>query len=222
MILLILILFQTDQELLSEKQEAGSKSWYDIEELQIRKQDLPFKDKKESQFTPNIRKPVTNSFLDFGAFAIVLLLAIGVALLLYVLLVILGKAPPVELQSSSQSKGPTLRKHLLPEPMQAEGDLLTLAREARKKGDYPKAFAYLFGFFLVQCDAYHLIRLHPAKTNRMFLRELKTKNLNPLFHQLMVAFESHYFGPNPKDDDGWVQLFKAVQQTAWPQGEDHG
>ncbi len=74
-------------------------------------------------------------------------------------------------------------------------DLLAAARSFFEAGDLGKAIIYAFAHQLVELDRHHLIRLTRGKTNREYLRELRT---HPRFVDLlkptMFAFEDVFFG----------------------------
>ena len=86
-------------------------------------------------------------------------------------------------------------------PFRIERPQTNLLAEARRHylaGDYGEAMIYLFSYQLVQLDKRHLIRLARGKTNRQYLRELRTSlPLRSMLSSAMVAFEDVFFGHHP-------------------------
>lgn len=76
-----------------------------------------------------------------------------------------------------------------------EGDLLAEARRHYEAGNYGEAIIYLFSHQLIELDRHQVIRLARGKTNRQYLREVKSRpTLRGLVEQTMVAFEDVFFG----------------------------
>ncbi len=110
-------------------------------------------------------------------------------------------------------------------PFQLEGgavDLLPMAKQFRDQGDFRKAIIYLFSYKLLRLDQERLIRLAKGKTNRQYLRELRThRPLRSLVELTMVAFEDVFFGEHDLDrqrfESCWSSLDKfhrlAVQEV---------
>jgi len=84
----------------------------------------------------------------------------------------------------------------LPFPLEpTELDLLTEARRLFQAGEYEKAIVYLFSYQLVQLDHRQFVRLTRGKTNRQYLRELRTYPfLRSIVEQTMIRFEDVFFG----------------------------
>ena len=76
-----------------------------------------------------------------------------------------------------------------------QSDLLSEARRYYEAGDYDQAMIYLYSYQLVQLDRHHIIRLTKGKTNRQYLREVRSRSeLWDVVRSSMVAFEDVYFG----------------------------
>ncbi|MCB1052262.1 MAG: hypothetical protein H6510_02675 [Acidobacteria bacterium] len=218
MILLFLLVLQSapDSDPQVVRAEA-SKSWYTPGNEQLKRVEMPYVPKQKKRPEPVERESLNlpeGGFAGFSSIFIVLLVAVFVAGVLYLILQFKGANIASMPEQSRPSK--TFRTHLLPESLQAEGDLLHLAKEARRRGDIAKAFALLYGYVLVELDAAHLIRLHPAKTNRMFLRELKEPRLSGFLGSLIESFEIHFFGPNPNDAQLWDQMLRNAERMNLP------
>ena len=75
------------------------------------------------------------------------------------------------------------------------GDMLEEARLAYEAGNYSDAIVYLYSYYLIQLDRQHLIRLAKGKTNRQYLREVRSQlTLRGILETTMVAFEDVFFG----------------------------
>ena len=90
-------------------------------------------------------------------------------------------------------------------PFQIEGDaidLLPMAEQLRSQGKFGQAIVYLFSYQLLHLDRNRLIRLAKGKTNRQYLRELRSnRDLQHLFERTMVAFEDVFFGEHALNRD---------------------
>jgi hypothetical protein len=95
----------------------------------------------------------------------------------------------------------------------AEGDLLAATKRSYDSEDFDNAITYLFSYKLVEMDRSHLIRLARGKTNRQYLRELRSHpELRSIMTRTMLAFEEVFFGHHPlsrrRFDECWQQLDK--------------
>lgn len=91
------------------------------------------------------------------------------------------------------------------------GDMLSEARAAYEAGNYSEAIVYLYSYYLIQLDRQHLIRLAKGKTNRQYLREVRSQlALRGIFETTMVAFEDVFFGhhdlPKERFEACWHKL----------------
>ena len=89
-----------------------------------------------------------------------------------------------------------------------KGDFRDMAWQAAQKADYGKATMLLFSHVLLQLDKNSLIELKRGKTNRQYLRELKShQNLVDYYQQVMVPFEDSFFGSH--------NIGKTVFEKCW-------
>ena len=94
----------------------------------------------------------------------------------------------------------------------AKGDFREQAWQAAQQGDYGNATMLLFSHVLLKLDKNSLIELKRGKTNRHYLRELKShQSLADYYQQIMVPFEDSFFGSH--------QIAKTVFEKCW-QGLD--
>jgi hypothetical protein len=76
-----------------------------------------------------------------------------------------------------------------------ETDLLGLARKAQAEGRTREAIIYLYSYMLLMLDQKHLIHLARGKTNRTYLREIRSQRaLHTLLEKIVVTFEDVFFG----------------------------
>jgi hypothetical protein len=74
-------------------------------------------------------------------------------------------------------------------------DLLDEARRCHQRGDYGRAIVFLFSHELWQLDKHGRIRLARGKTNRQYLREIRSwPALRSLVEQTALVFEDFFFG----------------------------
>lgn len=74
-------------------------------------------------------------------------------------------------------------------------DPLSYAEALMRAGRYNEAVVYLFGYMLLALDQSRKIHLQKGKTNRMYLRELRTDlQLQAIVNKTMLAFEDVFFG----------------------------
>jgi hypothetical protein len=79
-------------------------------------------------------------------------------------------------------------------------DLLDEARLCRERGDFGRAIVFLFSHQLWQLDRHGRIRLGRGKTNRQYLREIRTwPALRGLVEQTVSVFEDFFFGHHAVD-----------------------
>jgi hypothetical protein len=104
------------------------------------------------------------------------------------------KSKTQELQPGKEAD--TVQIENLPFPLEpTELDLLSEARRLYQAGECEKAIIYLFSYQLVQLDHRQLVRLTRGKTNRQYLRELRTHPfLRSIVEQTMIRFEDVFFG----------------------------
>jgi hypothetical protein len=67
--------------------------------------------------------------------------------------------------------------------------------ELMRLGRYNEAVVYLFGYMLLALDQSRKIHLQKGKTNRMYLREIRSETpLKEIVSKTMLAFEDVFFG----------------------------
>lgn len=101
-------------------------------------------------------------------------------------------------------------KHLPFEMDSESGDFRLAAHNGYLAGDYRKAMIYLFSHVLVSLDQKGHIRLRKGKTNRQYLRELRSyRPLANFYQRVMVPFEATFFGDH--------ELGKQEFESCWNQ-----
>jgi Domain of unknown function (DUF4129) len=74
-------------------------------------------------------------------------------------------------------------------------DPWTAARAAADRGDYNRAIILLYSHQLLELDRVQIIHLAKGKTNRQYLREVRSRpGLAAMLGTTMVAFEDVFFG----------------------------
>ena len=92
-----------------------------------------------------------------------------------------------------------------------DGDFRAAADAAYQSGDLRKAIIYLYSHILVTLDQNRLIRLRKGKTNRQYLREVQRhKGVSGYFQQVMLPFESVFFGDHEMDADQFQQCWSGL------------
>lgn len=89
--------------------------------------------------------------------------------------------------------------------------LLGQAAKLRAAGDYSKAIVYLFSHVLVEMDGARCIRLTRGKTNRVYLRELRGREMLKSFtNQLVQAFEFAFFGKHQLSQESFEAIWQQL------------
>ena len=89
--------------------------------------------------------------------------------------------------------------------------LLGQAAKLRAAGDYSKAIVYLFSHVLVEMDGARCIRLTRGKTNRIYLRELRGREMLKNFtYQLVQAFEFAFFGKHQLSQESFEAIWQQL------------
>jgi hypothetical protein len=89
--------------------------------------------------------------------------------------------------------------------------LLGQAAKLRAAGDYSKAIVYLFSHVLVEMDGARCIRLTRGKTNRIYLRELRGREMLKSFtNQLVQAFEFAFFGKHQLSQESFEAIWQQL------------
>jgi hypothetical protein len=112
-----------------------------------------------------------------------------------------GIAPTSSADEEANRRGDADRVESL--PFQLAGPRVNLLDEARRcyeAGRYAQAIVYLYSYQLVQLDKHQLIRLAKGKTNRQYLREMRSRpHLLGLLESTMITFEDVFFGRHRLD-----------------------
>ncbi|MFK8113058.1 MAG: DUF4129 domain-containing protein [Rubripirellula sp.] len=100
-------------------------------------------------------------------------------------------------------------KHLPAELRRTDVNLRTEAERLMNQGEYDQALILLFGHQLLLLDRVGMMRLNRGKTNRKYVRETRSKNVeaSKRLQQTVIAFERSYFGrhtiPQPQFAELW-------------------
>lgn len=143
----------------------------------------------------------------------VILIALIVALLVAVVrLASQANADQNDLSVSRSSRFDAARVDDLPFQLDGEAvDLLPLAEKFRAAGEFGKAIIYLFSYQLLHLDHHRLIRLARGKTNRQYLRELRShRELQNILSSTMIAFEDVFFGEHPLGRERFEQCWNSL------------
>lgn len=169
--------------------------WYDRQKDDVREIELSNSTQQTSRSSGNL-----NWNFNWVSYLIWTLMAIALAALVYLLI----RAFIIREQRLATRQGNTVditgtqadRVEHLPVPVRRPaGDLLSEARFHYENGNFREAIVYLYSHELVELDKLQVIHLARGKTNRQYLRELKTRQrLRELLEQTMVTFEDAFFG----------------------------
>ena len=160
----------------------------------------------------------------------VLLSVLGTALIggiIAVLYFYLRDSLPFQKRAANRSKplkiDPMKVEDLPFEVREQSGDPLRDAEYLMRAGRYNEAVVYLYGYMLLALDHARKIHLQKGKTNRMYLRELRSQAvLKSIVNRTMLAFEDVFFGRYDIDaarfTDLWAQFkeFHGIVQPASP------
>lgn len=91
--------------------------------------------------------------------------------------------------------------------------LLDEAERLYREGNYSQAIVYLFSYQLVEMDKLQVIRLARGKTNRQYLRDLRTRQrLRSLVETSMVAFEHVFFGQHALPRAAFEPCWRSISE----------
>lgn len=169
-------------------------------------------------------------FESFGTLARVMiygvLFAILAGLIYFIVRAFLGRDvredDSEESEDDESAKAGVDRIEELPVQLAApKGDYLAEARRRYEAGDYGGAVIYLFSYELLQLDRHQRIQLTRGKTNRQYLREVRSEpRLQELLARTMIAFEDVFFGHHSLERDRFEACWQEVPefQRLTPQG----
>ena len=186
--------------------------WYDAEQDDLRRVDV-YPEKAEdnanraSTWETQPAQQKTQRNWDWSALTtmarvfVVTLIIILLSLLVWLIVWIFSKtetwrSDKAELTQVAESGSDVDRVESLPFKVDKPyGDLLAEARRQYEAGNYRDAVIYLFSYKLIQLDKNQFIHLTKGKTNRQYLRELRSQSrLFGLLEGTMLAFEDVFFG----------------------------
>ena len=88
---------------------------------------------------------------------------------------------------------------------------LAEAEALMRAGKYREAILFLYGYMLLALDQSRKIDLQKGKTNRMYLRELKSqKDLRAIVETTMLSFEDVYFGKHAIGEEQFLLSWNQV------------
>lgn len=92
-------------------------------------------------------------------------------------------------------------------------DPLSEAEAQMKAGRFREATIFLYGYMLLALDHARKIHLQRGKTNRMYLREIRSEvQLHAIVLRTMLAFEDVYFGRYSMDQARFIQLWSQIDE----------
>lgn len=90
---------------------------------------------------------------------------------------------------------------------------LAEAERLMQLGQFNQALVYLYGYQLLALDQARRIHLQKGKTNRMYLRELRSyPRLRNCLEGTVQAFEDYYFGRHPVQREQFLKVWKQVDE----------
>jgi hypothetical protein len=106
------------------------------------------------------------------------------------------------------------RVEKLPFPVQRpQSDLLGEARRNYEAGNFGEAIIYLFSYQLVHLDKHDLVRLAKGKTNRQYLREMRSlRSIVRIVQDTMIEFEDVFFGGHHLDRARFEMCWNRLDQ----------
>lgn len=199
------------QEAAQDGLKAGKFPWYDAESDALKPVDVEADTDdfsgRHSKWQRKAKTPPTGGGRRSSVFSQVLepliwLIATATLALIIGLLVwafLRSANQPTGEDSFGGKERPTARIDRIEElPVDVDairGDLLQQARRHYATDNLRDAIICLFSYKLIQLDNHHAIHLERGKTNRQYLRELRTQpQLRRLLEGTMLAFEDVFFG----------------------------
>jgi hypothetical protein len=230
-------------------QRSTDSSWYSAEKDELvavvpfSRESIDVSDRDKSVKAPDVTTPIqgngfSNIIGDFFQFIVgawlyivlvIVLLIIGFVLA-YVIMNLQGSTGFRRRQEIAASTVERDQAKITDLPFEIEQSNLGLLEQAglfRSRGEYSKAIVYLFSHVLVELDAAGHIRLARGKTNRIYLRELGSRETERKFTSYLVRwFEHVFFGKHDMDPEVfekiWSQLPAFDRQLKNIAGENSG
>lgn len=209
--------------------EAGDYPWYDAEQDALRSIEFkpapPPREIRDWEWTtPNVKTKNVNWGWGFwGSFwrvvqtGIWVLLAVLLAVAIYYGVrasALREGALAMNVSSDDDLHAQAQRIEQLPFQVDKPlSDLLAEAKRLYTARRYGEAIVYLFSHQLVQLDKHQMIRLAKGKTNRQYLRELRSsRGMSDLLGQTMVAFEDFFFGDHTIDQQRFESCWNRLDE----------
>lgn len=198
--------------------------WYDAENDRLRRIDVPQRSEEEVEVPEDLpNEPTASASGDsaLGGFFqvifwifIVLLFAAIIGALIWAFLRADRHQTDSEATQVVQSSHEVDRIENLPFKIRSpQADLLAEAERHYAEGNYREAVIYLYSYKLVELDKHHRIRLAKGKTNRQYLREVRSdQRLAGLLESTMVAFEDVFFGHHDLSRRRFEECWNSVGQ----------
>ena len=205
--------------------------WYDAESQSVKPLEIPAGEQSASKdrdaveigkpkATPPPKTAPTGGAANgnSGGSGISMISIILAAIILVVLVALVMTFLYIESNKSEQSaqQGRSRQQSIEQLPFDldsAEGDFQSAAEAAYRNGDLRKAIIYLYSHVLVTLDQNGMIRLRKGKTNRQYLNEARRhKGIPEYFRQVMIPFESVFFGDHDMDADQFKQCWSGLNQ----------
>ncbi len=99
-------------------------------------------------------------------------------------------------------------------------DPWTAARAAAERGDYNRAIILLYSHQLLELDRSQIIHLTKGKTNRQYLREVRSRpGLAAMLSTTIVAFEDVFFGGHDLASGRFEECWRLTQELVGLQQE---
>ena len=202
-------------------QGSGEFPWYDADRDMIRRVDV-FPPKELAGRDSKWQKQPTNwSLPEWLAQTLEILGWLLLVLVIFAVMFVLTRAVMSDgwrAGASGTSEDPLHgdidRIEALPFQLQhPQTDLLAEARRHYEAGRLGEAMIYLYSYQLVQLDRHQFIRLTRGKTNRQYLRELRSsRGLFDILYRSMVAFEDVFFGRHAIDRDRFENCWRGLDE----------
>ncbi|MCE3018454.1 MAG: hypothetical protein ACK56W_22400 [Pirellula sp.] len=211
-------------------QRSTDSSWYSADKDELvavvpfSRESIDVSDRDKSVKAPEVTTPkqgngfsnIIGDFFQFivGAWLyivlIIVLLIIGFVLA-YVIMNLQGPTGFRRRQEFGASTAERDQAKITDLPFEIEQSNLGLLEQAslfRSRGEYSKAIVYLFSHVLVELDAAGHIRLARGKTNRIYLRELGSRETERKFTSYLVRwFEHVFFGKHDMDPEVFEKIW---------------
>jgi hypothetical protein len=195
--------------------------WYDAPSDEYKPVDLPKPPGKPWRFWEWLEDFFANWNVNLGDLLTFLGWLVVAGLLTWIVVALIRAYQRAELNAATQtSEILDARSHIerveaLPVTLEDPvGDFLQAARRAYEAGDLTRAIVYLFSYQLIELDRRSLLRLMKGKTNRQYLRELRSdsERVAPIVQRTMELFEAAFFGAHPPAKEALEECWQDVAE----------